>query len=278
MKPSILQSISTQLNHPFVQLVSRGNAAILLCMLKFPGTVFAPREGGWLTYKKYAQELKKEYVEIDTTDAVINLDDLKSKITNAPKGSMLMYASLGAYCAPQDIKLIYDLCKEKGVLVAMDVSGSFATPYANGTFADICFASFGHWKIIDHGRGGCISFAQKELYDEFKTLLSAVSFSEATPEELSELLHTLDSAKERIEFLNDERKNIIEYCIREGIKVLHKDAPVGFVVITKFSSELEKIKIIGYCTRNKLEYTLCPREIRVMDNAISIEVKRLETP
>ena len=81
MKPSILQSISTQLNHPFVQLVSRGNSAILLSILKCSGKVFSPTEGGWLTYKQYAKDLGKEYVEVNTKYAKINIFIL-SEIVN----------------------------------------------------------------------------------------------------------------------------------------------------------------------------------------------------
>ncbi|MBI4141867.1 hypothetical protein HY484_03010, partial [Candidatus Woesearchaeota archaeon] len=42
----------------------------------------------------------------------------------------------------------------------------------------------------------------------------------------------------------------------------------------KFNNEQEKQQLIDYCNKNKYEYTLCPRYIRVMDNAISIEVKK----
>ena len=41
------------------------------------------------------------------------------------------------------------------------------------------------------------------------------------------------------------------------------------------NNDEEKDKIIKYCKENNYEYTLCPRYIRVNENAVSIEVKRL---
>jgi len=46
-------------------------------------------------------------------------------------------------------------------------------------------------------------------------------------------------------------------------------------VIIKFDDEEVKQRIIEYCKENNLEYTVCPRYIRVNENAVSIELKRL---
>ena len=61
----------------------------------------------------------------------------------------------------------------------------------------------------------------------------------------------------------------------KDFNIIHRDKK-GINVIVKFDSDKEKEKIINYCKNNNLEYTLCPRYIRVMDKAISIEIKRLE--
>jgi len=41
-----------------------------------------------------------------------------------------------------------------------------------------------------------------------------------------------------------------------------------------FDIENEREEIIDYCNKHGYEYTQCPRYIRVLDSAISIEVKR----
>ena len=49
----------------------------------------------------------------------------------------------------------------------------------------------------------------------------------------------------------------------------------GINVVIKFKDKEQKEKLIKYCKENKLEYTECPRYIRVEEDAVSIEVKRI---
>ena len=56
--------------------------------------------------------------------------------------------------------------------------------------------------------------------------------------------------------------------------VIHRESK-GINVIVKFKDDEEKEKIINCCKTNSYEYTVCPRYIRVNENAVSIEVKRL---
>jgi hypothetical protein len=275
IKQAIMQSISKRVNHENVALVNRANSAILLSIIKCGNKIFVPKEGGWLTYKKYAKQLGKECVEIETDQAIIDLDDLERKINNKESGdvgNVFIYHSLGGYCAPQDIRKIYQICKENNCIVVMDVCGSFGTKFCDGKFADICLGSFGKWKIIDFGCGGFMSFQTKEMHEMFKPLLSAVTFV-TDEKKYEDLLHKIDSTEERVEFLQNKREKIVR-DLRKS-EIVHKKASVGFVVIIKPKTELEKLEIIGYCTKNGLEYTLCPREIRILEEAISIEIKRL---
>jgi hypothetical protein len=56
--------------------------------------------------------------------------------------------------------------------------------------------------------------------------------------------------------------------------VLFRDED-GINVIARFKNDVEKKRIIGFCQARDLSYTECPRYIRVLDDAISIELKRL---
>ena len=266
MTKEIIQSIERRVGHTSIQLVTRCNAAIFVSLMQFGNKVFAPKEGGWLTYSKFAKALKKEYVEIKTNDAKIDLDDLEKKVQ---KGGIFIYHSMGGYCAPQEIQKIYEICKKKECLVVMDVCGSFGTTLCNGMYADICVGSFGKWKIVDFGHGGFISFKDKDMYQKCKPFLDAMPFYGDT----NALLYKIDMCEERIDSLLQKRRQILKDLEKHNI--LYSEEPLGFVVIVKFRDELERFRIVGYCTKNNLEYTLCPREIRVMDDAISIEVKRL---
>ena len=51
---------------------------------------------------------------------------------------------------------------------------------------------------------------------------------------------------------------------------------LGFVVVVNFYNNEEKDTIIKYCKDNEFEYTTWPRYIRLNQDAISIELKRLK--
>ena len=50
----------------------------------------------------------------------------------------------------------------------------------------------------------------------------------------------------------------------------------GINIVLKFDSPQKKLDIENYCKLYNYEFTLCPRYIRVMEPAISIEIKRIE--
>ncbi len=269
MNNALFQAIRKRVNHDSVALVNRGNAAIFLAFQKFGTKIFAPAEGGWLTYKKYAKDLGLEYEEIACNSAVIDLVDLEKKLT---PGGVFIYHSLGAYCAEQDIAEIYAICQRKGCLVIQDVSGSFGIKFCDGKYADICLGSFGKWKLADLGQGGFISFRDPGMYEQVKPLLSAFTFFG----DEQKLLEKVENVEKRIAFLLEKRSQVLEDLKSQDI--LHNDIDgVAFVVIVRFASEMDRLRIISYCTEKGHEYVMCPREIRVNEQAVSIELKRLES-
>ena len=48
----------------------------------------------------------------------------------------------------------------------------------------------------------------------------------------------------------------------------------GINVVVKYYSENERERLIKYCNNENLDYTICPRVIRVNERAVCIEVKR----
>lgn len=269
MKDQVLKELRNLIKHENVALVNRGNAAILLTLLQASGKVLSPREGGWLTYETLAKSLDKEFIHIKTENAKIDLGDLKAQVKAAGLGSLFIYHSNAAYGVAQDIKQIYDICHEAKVLVALDASGSIGTDLASGKYADFCFASFGNWKLIDYGSGAFISFANKEIFTKIKPQIQAMSFDG----DFNLLLDKIKILPKRIEFLQHKSQEVIKGLQKH--KILNKDEKYPFVVIVPFDNEIDRLKIAAFCTKNKLEYTQCPREIRVMQEAIAIEVKRL---
>ena len=75
----------------------------------------------------------------------------------------------------------------------------------------------------------------------------------------------------RIAYLSEIRNKVVN-DLQEYEVLCPND--LGFVVVVTFSTTEIREKIINYCAKNELEWTECPRYIRVNKKAISIEVKR----
>lgn len=242
-----------------IYFVSRGNEAIkeALKYAKSKGkeNLILADQGGWLAYKKFAKRLGFNMVEMETDFGVVELDLLGFALSQN-KNSVLLLNSLAGYHAEQPVAGIITLCKKHDCLFINDASGTIGTTACKGS---VIVASFGRWKPVDLGEGGMIALDEK------------ISAEEAYLDE-EKLLKKLDKLPDRLQFLFNKCDEIKKDL--KSFNILHREKK-GIVVIACFRNEPEKNEIIKYCEEKKLEYTLCPREIRVKANAVSIEVKRL---
>ncbi|MBU0470506.1 MAG: aminotransferase class I/II-fold pyridoxal phosphate-dependent enzyme [Nanoarchaeota archaeon] len=267
IKEEIIKKLKHLTRHDFIEITTRGNTAIesALSILPKGKKVLIPEEGGWLTYQDLPKKLGLELEEVRCADAKIDLQDLAKKIE---KGSAFLYQNPGGYFAEQPLKDIYQVCKEKESLVLLDASGSIGTKLCEGRFADIIIGSFGKWKLVEAHTGGFVSCNDKNLFDKIKKNIVPLE----DQEKLNLILKKLNELDERIKFLTKKRKEILEDL--KEFDLVHKE-DLAFVVVVKFSTVEEKEKIINYCNKKELEWTECPRYIRLNKPAISIEVKRL---
>lgn len=260
-----IQRLTKLTKHYVVELTSRGNAAIFyaLYLAKKAGKtrVFIPDQGGWFTFKTYPKILGMEMEMIPTQEGLINHIPVANN-------TVLLYAQPAGYFAEQDMKAIYEKCKEKTMVIA-DVSGSIGSELCNGQYADILVGSFSEWKPINIGYGGFLSVREKEFLDGGKEILSLNKVSPQLEKELKEKIETLP---QRYAFLSHHVKKIKKDLAQYDI--VHREG-AGINVVVGYVSGTEKKEIIDYCKNKNYPFTLCPRYIRVMNPAISIEVKRL---
>ncbi|MBD3303715.1 hypothetical protein GF343_01095 [Candidatus Woesearchaeota archaeon] len=241
-----------------IKLVESGDHAILSvlkhCKNLGKEKVLIQDQGGWLTYRDYPKKAGLEKIELMTDYGIIDPDALKAK---ADEKSIFLVNSLNGYFSEQPMQEIAKICAEKKCLLINDASGSIGTELAK--VGDVIIGSFGKDKPVNLHYGGFIAHDSGEFEGEFdESKLSALS------EELDKLFAKL---------LAWETKNA---KIKEDLKdfdVIHPESK-GINVIVKFSNEEEKEKILEYCEKNDLPYTICPRYIRVNCDAVSIEVKR----
>ncbi|MBL7050962.1 hypothetical protein ISS04_02240 [Candidatus Woesearchaeota archaeon] len=247
----------------YVRLVDRGNSAIFIALsvAKQKGfeNVLIPDQGGWLTYLQFPKKVGFGLERVKTEYGLIDSKNLKEK------SGCLLYQNLAGYFAEQQVKKIYKVCKGKNfvILDICSIGGRFKR------VADIFIGSFGRWKVVDAGYGGFIGTNDERLFSLIKGF-EGYDFDENNSEIL---LEKLKGAKKRLKWLYDKNKKVKKDL--KGFNVIHR-GDKGINVVVKYCCEEEKQKILKYCNKHDYQYTLCPRYIRVKDEAISIEIKRLE--
>ncbi len=258
-KEIIIEMLQNLTNKKFIFLTESGDHAIFEVLKSLKNkinTVLIQDQGGWLTYKDYSKKEGFDVAELKTDYGIIDLNDLQA---NAKDTSVLLVNSLTGYCAQQPMKEIYEICKTKKCLLINDVSGSIGTE--NAKIGNIIIGSFGKDKPINLHYGGFIATDKEETFE--------TTFDE---KKIKDLQKELEKLPKRLQMLNETHKKIKNDL--SAHEIIHKDKQ-GINTIVKFNNEKEKQDIINYCTKNNYEWTLCPRYIRVNENAISIEVKRL---
>ena len=271
-KSKIIELLKKYTKHNNIFFVSRGNKAIFsaLKIVKeklAKNNLLIPDQGGWLTYSQYAIKLKLDIKELKTDYGIINLDFLRETAKDA---SSIIYSNPAAYYAEQPFKEIYEICKKNNILVILDVSGCIGSDFYHGNYADIIVCSFGRWKPINLGYGGFISIQDNNIYEKNKNFLENMEFEEKYYDNLHNKLINLKIRYDFLEKTNKKIKNELKH-----LNILHKDKQ-GINTIIKFNNNKEKNEIIEYCEKNKYEFVICQKSIKVNENAVSIQVKRLE--
>lgn len=244
----------TSYKHNYI--VSRGNSAILhsLKIAKEQGfnDVYIADQGGWLTYKHYPKKLKMQLNLLKTNYGIVD----EGQIKKIHKSVLLLNAS-PAYCCYQPFDKIIPICKQNKNLVIVDITATIGL----GSFGDIMVASFGKQKPVDYGNLGLISFnaeyikPEEEIFDD---------------KYLCEKLDNVNNRRNKmIEIAKQIKKDLIEY------EIIHKNED-GINVIAKFKNSDEYETLLKYCMEKGFECVECPKYIKVLDNAISIEVKKID--
>ena len=240
-----------------VYFMQRGNAAIkqALQLAKKQGyiTLLIPDQGGWLTYRQYGEDLGFAIKELKTDHGRI-----VPEMVVGDKKTVLLLNSMPAYACAIDVVAIAKTCQEQGIFLINDVAASIGTgAEAHG---DIIVGSFGKWKPLALGTGGFIALDQELAIAE-------------TDLDFPVLLSLLDTWQ--------VRTDLIKAFVHEFKKHLPNEAIIhpgddGYVVIVRFETDEEKERLIniGKVVDPTLEHTICPRSIRVLDQAVCFEVKR----
>lgn len=246
------------------------NIAIDIAKDKGYNKLVLPRDGSWIHYPIVGRKKKLEVIYLETSCASINLDELKEKLDDK---SIFLYHSNSGYFKKQDVNSIYDIAKNKKSFLIMDVCGSLGLAFYDKNLSnlhssnncDLLVSSLRHDKPVD-ADGGFVATNNLEIgkildnYEDYNI-------------DYDYLKDKLLKLEKRIIFLTNITKKHSKSLFDLNVKLLNDNS--SLVIIALFSDLKTKERIINYCEMNKLEYEVCPREIRVLCDAISIEIKRL---
>ena len=197
------------------------------------------------------------------------LIDLEKK---ADGGAALILTSHAGYFAQQPLSYISNICKKHNCLLIEDASPAVGDKeLCNGDYSDIIVASFGEHKPVNNCYGGFISVKNQEFFADSSTIFSTTNFNPRNPEALLKKLADVPNRLDRFYALQEKVKTELEGL---GFKILHRDKK-GLNVMVKPMTDEEKTRLLDYCKKKKFEFVQCPKYIRLEEDAISIELKRL---
>ncbi len=248
-----------------VWFTKRGNRSIVIAMRTLKelekNNVLFQGEGGWMTYESSIEEAGLTPIKLTTDNGII----IDSELQFHDHDSALLINSLAGYAAMHDMEHIFGLCVAHNQLLVNDVAGSIGSEQAK--IGDIIIGSFGKAKPVNLHTGGFIATDDEDIAKAIENEVDEEPDMDYI--RLTDKLKGLDATRK---FLLAKAKQVKEDL--KDHQIIHPEYE-GFNVIIKYENEEEKQKIIEYCNEKNLEFTQCPREIRIQDEAISIEIKRL---
>ena len=256
---------------------SRGNTAIDLAVKSAKSMGFTklliPKDGSWLHYPIVGRKKGLSIIYIETADGNIDPEKISAQLD---KDTVIMFHSNAGYFQKIDVKSIHAKAREKGSLVIIDCSGALGLGYCNKNLAglhssrncDMLVSSLRKNKPVE-ADGGFVATCSDDIW---KTIKEHSSGDFDMNYEF--LLGRLERLESRMRFLVGVTGKHSSELRRRGFEVINDDE--SLVIIIPFSDLKTKENIINYCAMNSLEYEVCPREIRVLRDAVSIEIKRLK--
>jgi len=196
--------------------------------------------------------LAESYNELKTIYGIVDTKDLISKCQN----KMLIVNGMASYLAEQSIDVSLEICKEKNCIIINDVSGTLTMHSAR--LGDFAIGSFDKESLLNLGYGAFFA-SNSEL-----NLIENFDKSKLT--ELYEKFTELDNRVKYLAWLNNKVKTSLK-----GYELMHKDRR-GINLLVRFDSLMEKRKIIKYCDKNQLPYTVSPKYLKSNPNLISIDL------
>lgn len=271
MKQIAIDKLKKVLNKDHIIFMDKCRRAAELLMIHAKNKGFTEivlqEEGGWHTYEKSARKLDLNVLKAKMNKGIVIQEEFPRK----ENAIILINTNPGyAYVEPFDI---YDELKNKNNFIINDVVGSIGDE--NSQRGDVLIGSFGKDKPLSISSGG--AFIALNDVEELNQLekLKKEHFPDITDINLNlnfeELIHAIDNLQTKKSKWIAYSNKIKTDLKNKGFIVLNNNDSINIFV--KLGNQRENL--IKYCQDNNLQYQICPLYIRSMDDAVSIEIKKL---
>lgn len=241
----------------------RDAAELIMIYAKDKGyfDVVLQEEGGWYTYEKSA---------VKTGLNVLKASMIQGKLIQEkfPKQKALVIINTNPGYAYVEELSFYDDIKKTGSIIVNDVVSSIGEDYA--TKGDFIIGSFGKHKPLSISTGGAF-IAFDDEFDDIKKVKKELMPSQGEKINFQELRNAIKNFNNKKKAWFDYSNKIKQELSNKGFKILNNEQSINILVKVNAS---ERENLIKLCDDLKLEYLLCPRYIRTLEDAISIEIKK----
>lgn len=221
-------------------------------------TIILQDQGIPISYQTYTKKYNFNSVYLDTKHGLINFPRFRKLIKNLYGAKIiLLLNSLPGFHIKENIKKISEICKENNILLINDITGSII--FNKDFYGDFMICAMGKSNPFSNNVG---AFLATDLKIEHEKKMSDSFYSNLFKDIVTLEKRVLKMIELRSKFLDLLKENNFVPISITGINL-----------ICLYKNHDEKEKLISFADNFGIKTISCPKHIRVLENAISFELK-----
>ncbi len=268
-----LKALSNATGHKHAATVANGSRAIHTVFSAVDGALLIPDQGIWTGTASHAANLDMPLHKLPTELGVVNPATLDGYLSQHEIRAFFL-TSFAGYIANQDLEAISRICRDHGVLLIEDASGSVGGwVLADGRLSDVILGSARAPKLLNLEQGGFITTDREDILEKVSSTGSRFKAETSTHASMIKSLTNARAVLERlIEFSVSLKKNL-------GPVVVHPDrqGPCAGLHVDNPKKAAKTALKDGFKTvAGRAILTPCPRFDRFLESGLVVELKKLD--
>ena len=267
-----IKALSKATGHKQAVIVDNGSLAIYTVFSAINGGILIPDQGIWNGTTSHAANLGMPLYTLPTELGIVNPETLDGYLSKNEIRAFFL-TSFAGYIAKQELEPISRICRDHGVLLIEDASGSIGGGVlADARFSDVIVGSARAPKLLNLEKGGFITTDREGLLEELSingSQLKADTFIHAS------MINSLKSARTVLERLIE-----LSGMLKDSLEpVVHRDRQgpcVGLFADNSKQAARNALKDGFKTLAGRAILTPCPRFDRFLERGLVVELKKLD--